>query len=168
VLIFHYFESKDFIYRQLLKLQFKRNRTTIITVALLLFIFSIRGSVTDVPALRKWAGVSSDPFLNKTIINPYRSLIYALEDFNEINILDGKNPYLNEAEFFSTFSKPTVSEYLKKQAQGALIEKPKQIFLVIMESYDSWPLMDKYVPFKFSTQHTQKQRYAFQSFPSSC
>jgi phosphoglycerol transferase MdoB-like AlkP superfamily enzyme len=152
VLLFRYFESKDFIYRQLLKLQFKGNKTTVIAVALLLFIFSIRGSVTDVPALRKWAGVSSDPFLNKTIINPYRSLIYALEDFNEINILDGKNPYLNETEFFSTFSKPNVSEYLKKQAQGAMIEKPKQIFLVIMESYDSWPLMDKYVPFKFSTQ----------------
>ena len=152
VLIFRYFESKDFIYRQLLKLQFKGNKTTVIAAALLLFIFSIRGSVTDVPALRKWAGVSSDPFLNKTIINPYRSLIYALEDFNEINILDGKNPYLNEVAFSNTFSKPLVSDYLKKQAQGAMIEKPKQIFLVIMESYDSWPLMDKYVPFKFSTQ----------------
>lgn len=112
VLIFRYFESKDFIYRQLLKIQFKGNKTTVIAVALLLFVFSIRGSVTDVPALRKWAGVSSDPFLNKTIINPYRSLIYAFEDFNEINILDGKNPYLNATEFSTTFSKPTVNAYL--------------------------------------------------------
>jgi phosphoglycerol transferase MdoB-like AlkP superfamily enzyme len=147
-----YFENRDFIYRQLSKLQFKRYKTVIVTISLVLFIFSIRGSINDVPALRKWAGVSSDAFLNKTIINPYRSLIYAMEDFNEINILDGKNPYLNEADFHNTFSKPQVSDYLKKQASGAMIEKPKQIFIVIMESYDSWPLMDKYVPFRFSTQ----------------
>ncbi|WP_309640776.1 LTA synthase family protein [Flavobacterium sp.] len=152
IFILKFFENKDFIYRQLLKLHFKGNKTIIIIPSLILFAFSIRGSVNDVPALRKWAGVSSDGFLNKTIINPYRSLIYAMEDFDEINILNGKNPYLNEADFYGTFSKPQVSDYLKKQAQGAMIEKPKQIFLVIMESYDSWPLMDQYAPFQFSTQ----------------
>ncbi|WP_298220754.1 sulfatase-like hydrolase/transferase [Flavobacterium sp.] len=152
IFILRYFENKDFIYKQLSKLHFKGNKMITVVVALILFVFSIRGSVNDVPALRKWAGVSSDPFLNKTIINPYRSLIYASEDFNEINILDGKNPYLSDNEFHEIFSKPAVSDYLKKTAQGAMIEKPKQIFLVIMESYDSWPLMDKYAPFKFSTQ----------------
>jgi phosphoglycerol transferase MdoB-like AlkP superfamily enzyme len=152
IFILRYFEHKDFLYSKLSKLHFKGNKTTIIVASLILFIFSIRGSVTDVPALRKWAGVSSDAFLNKTIINPYRSLIYAMEDFNEINIIEGKNPYLNDTDFHALFSKPEVSDYLKKEAQGAMIEKPKQIFLVIMESYDSWPLMDQYVPFLFSTQ----------------
>jgi hypothetical protein len=36
---------------------------------------------------------------------------------------------------------------LHHKAKGAKIEKPKQIFLVVMESYDSWPLMDKYKDF---------------------
>ncbi len=152
ILILRYFENKDFIDRKLARLHFKGYKTVIIIVSLLLFIFSIRGSLTDVPALRKWAGVSRDPFLNKTIINPYRSLAYALEDFNEINILEGKNPYLNDADFQAAFAKPKVSDYLKKQALGAMIEKPKQIFLVVMESYDSWPLMDQYAPFGLSTQ----------------
>ncbi|NHM08064.1 sulfatase-like hydrolase/transferase [Flavobacterium sp. CYK-4] len=152
ILVLRYFESKDFIYRKLSKLQFKGHRTVMIVASLLLFVMSIRGSVTDVPALRKWAAVSTDPFLNKTIINPYRSLAYALEDFKEINILEGKNPYMSEAEFFNIFSKPQVSDYLKKTAPGTNNEKPKQIFLVIMESYDSWPLMDQYAPMGLSPQ----------------
>lgn len=152
LLILRYFEHKEFLYRQLLKINFKGHKTVTVVVALILFMFSIRGSVNDVPAIRKWAGVSQDAFLNKTVINPYRSLLYAKEDFDEINILEGKNPYMEEADFMKTFSQPNVSDYLKKQAQGAMIEKPKQIFIVIMESYDSWPLMDKYKPFQFSTQ----------------
>ena len=78
-------------------------------------MFSIRGSVTTVPALRKWAGVSKDIFLNKTVVNPYKSLIYAMEDFDEINLLDSKNPYLSEEDFYTQFSKPLVSDYLKKK-----------------------------------------------------
>ena len=152
VLLFRYFESKELIYRQIHKIHSKTNTSTILLFAVLLFVFSIRGSITSVPALRKWAGVSKDLFLNKTVVNPYKSLIYAMEDFNEINLLDSKNPYLSEADFFTQFSKPLVSDYLKKKAQGPLISKPKQIFIVIMESYDSWPLMDKYLPFQFSSQ----------------
>ena len=152
VLIFRYFENKDLIYRQLQKIHDKTNTITILLISVLLFVFSIRGSVTTVPALRKWAGVSKDIFLNKTVVNPYKSLIYAMEDFDEINLLDSKNPYLSEEDFYTQFSKPLVSDYLKKKAQGALMAKPKQIFIVIMESYDSWPLMDKYLPFQFSSQ----------------
>ena len=152
ILILRSFETKDWIYRQLLKFKGKGKKSIVVAVALLLFVFSIRGSVTDVPAIRKWAGVSKDAFLNKIVINPYRSLFYAKEDFDEINILEGKNPYMEETDFMTTFSKPFVSDYLKKQAHGAMIKKPKQIFIVIMESYDSWPLMDKYVPFQFSTK----------------
>ncbi len=152
ILIFRHFENKDLIYRQIQKIHSKTNTAVVLLISLVLFVFSIRGSVTSVPAIRKWAGVSKDIFLNKTIINPFKSLLYALEDFNEINVLDSANPYLDDKEFYTQFSKPLVSDYILKKAKGATISKPKQIFIVIMESYDSWPLMDKYLPFQFSSQ----------------
>lgn len=150
--LFRYFENRDFVYRQIQKIHSKTSTAVILIISLILFVFSIRGSITAVPAIRKWAGVSQDIFLNKTIINPFKSLLYALQDFNEINVLDSANPYLNDKEFYAQFSKPLVSDYLQKKAKGATIPKPKQIFIVIMESYDSWPLMDKYLPFQFSSQ----------------
>lgn len=151
-LIFRYFENREFIYRQIQKIHSRTNIPIILFLSLILFVFSIRGSITAVPAIRKWSGVSKDIFLNKIIINPFKSLLYALEDFNEINVLDSSNPYLNDEEFYAQFSKPLVSDYLERKAKGATIPKPKQIFIVIMESYDSWPLMEKYLPFQFSTQ----------------
>ncbi len=150
--LFRYFENRDFVYRQIQKIHSKTSTAVILIISLILFVFSIRGSITAVPAIRKWAGVSQDIFLNKTIINPFKSLLYALQDFNEINVLDSANPYLDDKEFYAQFSKPLVSDYLQKKAKGATIPKPKQIFIVIMESYDSWPLMDKYLPFQFSSQ----------------
>ncbi|MBK8601003.1 MAG: sulfatase-like hydrolase/transferase [Flavobacterium sp.] len=150
--LFRYFENRDFVYRQIQKIHSKTNTAVILIISLILFVFSIRGSITAVPAIRKWAGVSQDIFLNKTIINPFKSLLYALQDFNEINVLDSANPYLNDKEFYAQFSKPLVSDYLQKKQKETTIPKPKQIFIVIMESYDSWPLMDKYLPFQFSSQ----------------
>lgn len=152
LLILRYFEPKTFIYNQLRQLKFKNHAAVVVIVSLILMIFSLRGSVTSVPALRKWAGVSKDAFLNKTVINPYRSLIYAMEDFDEINLLSDVNPYMDEVSFKANFNQPLVTDYLKKTAAGTSTQKPKQIFLVIMESYDSWPLMDKYQPFLLSTQ----------------
>jgi phosphoglycerol transferase MdoB-like AlkP superfamily enzyme len=121
-----------------------------VIVFIVLFVFSIRGSVSSIPALRQYSGISTDNFLNKTIINPYRSLNYAISDFNRLNPLSGKNPYMDEKLFKKTFPQNKVTDILKKTAQGSTIEKPKQIFLVVMESYDSWPLLDKYQPFHFA------------------
>jgi len=99
------------------------------------------------PGLREYSGISTDNYLNKTIINPFRSLIYAINDFNRLNQLGDTNPYLDDKTFKATFPQDKVTDILRKTAQGSTIEKPKQIFLIVMESYDSWPLMDKYQAF---------------------
>jgi len=116
-----------------------------------LFVFGIRGSVSSIPILQQYSGISNDVFLNKTIINPYRSLMYAVHDFNKVNLLSDKNPYMDSKLFKATFPQDKVTDVLLKTAKGDTIEKPKQIFIVVMESYDSWPLMDKYLPFNFSS-----------------
>ncbi len=147
ILILRYFEHKEFIYRHLSGIKQGLPGIVLIAVCLILFVFNLRGSVTEVPVIRKWAAVSRDPFLNKTIINPYRSFKYAYKDFHELN-LKGENPF--GEELLALFDREKVSDILEKHAQGATIEKPRQIFLIIMESYDSWPLMDKYVSFGVS------------------
>ncbi|WP_298153194.1 LTA synthase family protein [Flavobacterium sp.] len=151
IVILIYSEKKDITYRMLQKFNFKYSRPLLVFISVALFVCSLRGSFSTVPAIRKWAGVSKDAFLNKTIVNPFRSLKYALEDFNELNLLEGKNPYLAESDFKASFPEDQITDILRKTAGGPTIEKPKQIFLVVMESYDSWPLMDKYLPFKLSS-----------------
>lgn len=151
IIIFKVFENKEFIYNRLIKIKFKRSKFVITFITILLFTAGIRGSVSTIPAIRKWAGVSRDGFLNKTVVNPYRSLKYAFKDFHELNLLDGNNPYLKNKEIVDLFEEDKVSDVLLKKAKGATIDKPKQIFLVVMESYDSWPLMDKYLPFNLSS-----------------
>ena len=117
-----------------------------------LFFGAARGSFKTRPAMRKWSGIAKDEFLNKTIITPIRSLIYASEDFRGLQVQDGENPYLKNSEvldavknIFSNFNSfPDLTSYLDKEAKGARIKMPDHIFLVIMESYDSWPLQDSY------------------------
>ncbi len=151
ILIFKVFENKEFIYNKLIKIHFNRSKIVITFITILLFTAGIRGSVTAIPAIRKWSAVSRDGFLNKTVVNPYRSLKYAFQDFNDLNLLDGNNPYIPNEEFENLFTEEKVSDLLLKKAKGATMKKPKQVFLVIMESYDSWPLMDKYLPFNLSS-----------------
>ncbi|OUR92364.1 alkaline phosphatase [Flavobacteriales bacterium 34_180_T64] len=150
--IFRRFEGAISIYKLLNKVSSKPGKIALVSATLLIFFIGMRGSFSKVPAIRKWAAVSSDDFLNKTILNPYRSFKYALSDFNELNLIDGKNPYLNATDFNLRYPEHSVAEIIKKRTLGDSIEKPKQIFLVVMESYDAWPLMDKYLPFKLSEQ----------------
>ena len=148
-----YFEDTKLIYSYLIQFKGRLINSLLVIISLILFTFSIRGAVFEKrPIMRKWAYVTNDDFLNKTIINPYKSLLYAIKDFNEVNIPYGENPF---GEAYSLWNGKTVCENLEKKAKGALIKKPQQIFLVIMESYDSWPLQKKYLPFKLSENLSQ-------------
>ncbi|QBZ98020.1 LTA synthase family protein [Flavobacterium sangjuense] len=154
IYIFNYFEKKERIYGLLSKINFKKSNYVIVIIFLFLFVSGIRGSFSSIPALRQYSGVSHDNFLNKTIVNPFRSLRYAIKDFNRLNKVGNKNPYMDDKLFKATFPQDKVTDVVRKTAQGPTIEKPKQIFLIVMESYDSWPLMDKYRPFHFSDNLT--------------
>lgn len=150
--IFNYFEKKERIYRFLAKINFKKSNYVIVFLFLFLFVAGIRGTFGSIPVLREYSGISRDNFLNKTIINPYRSLKYAIKDFNRLNKIGNKNPYMDDALFKAAFPYDKVTDVVRKTAQGPTIEKPKQIFIVVMESYDSWPLLDKYLSFNLSSQ----------------
>ena len=141
---FHFFEHKKRMFTLLNSLKSKRKNIFIGCIAFILFIGSIRGSYTEYPVRRFYAAVTSDGFINKTIINPFRALNYAISDYNEINKSYDKNPF---GQLPKTIKKDftLIQKAIKKKTSNTLNSiKPKQIFLVVMESYDSWPLMEKY------------------------
>ena len=122
----------------------KRSNLFLRIIFFFLFIASIRGSFTEYPARRFYSSVSSDDFLNKTIINPLRALNYAISDYNELNEFGEKNPFGEVPNKFKQNYK-TFEKVLKKEVEYNDTERqPDQIFLVVMESYDSWTLKDDY------------------------
>ena len=142
--IFKFYEDKNEISSILNKIKHKRSNLFLRIIFFFLFIASIRGSFTEYPARRFYSSVSSDDFLNKTIINPLRALNYAISDYNELNEFGEKNPFGEVPNKFKQNYK-TFEKVLKKEVEYNDTERqPDQIFLVVMESYDSWTLKDDY------------------------
>ena len=133
-------------------------RIAITLLALLLFVGGIRGSFGHRPAQRKDSGVTKDEFLNKTILNPHISLRYAVKDHRELADTKGLATFLPDGDvgaaagylFERDGSLPDLDLYMRKTARGTVNGPARQIFLIVMESYDAWPLMEKYRSLKLS------------------
>ena len=171
--ILKYFENKNRIANLLLRFNNKSYKIILVFIMLALFVCSMRGSFGVRPAMRKWSYISKDFFLNKTIMNPFRALKYAIKDFKKLNKKHGKNPYGTVIENYSEnndISNLTVTDLITKYAKGSKIyidkEKPKQIFLIVMESFDSWPLLDKYSELGVATnlKNIEKNGIRFTNF----
>lgn len=133
-------------------------RIAITLLALLLFVCGIRGSFGHRPAQRKDSGVTKDEFLNKTVLNPYMSLRYAVKDHRELSDTKGLSAFLPDGDvgaaagylFGRDGSLPDLDLYMRKTARGTVNGPARQVFLIVMESYDAWPLMEKYRSLKLS------------------
>jgi len=134
-------------------------RISITLLTLVIFAFGVRGSLgRHRPAQRKDAGVTKDEFLNKTILNPYLSFRYAVKDHRELADSKGLAVFLPDENvdaaakylFERKESFPDLSIYMHKVAKGTVNKPARQIFLIVMESYDAWPLMEKYRSLKLS------------------
>ena len=133
-------------------------RIAITLLTILLFAFAIRGSFGRRPAQRKDAGVTRDEFLNKTILNPHLSLRYAISDHRELADTKGLATFLPDGDvgaaarylFKRDESFPDLDLYMRKTAKGPVNAPARQIFLIVMESYDAWPLLEKYRSLRLS------------------
>jgi phosphoglycerol transferase MdoB-like AlkP superfamily enzyme len=115
------------------------------------FTGAIRGSFKNRPAIRKWSHITSDNFLNKTIMNPLTHLQYAIKDFKKINkktnitqFIGKLSPQTAAENYFDVTKDSSLSSYLNHTVSGLDNRMPNHIFLVIMESYDMWPLLPEY------------------------
>lgn len=148
----HPFASKAFIQKKIQSPVLK----VIATIALLfIFVVFIRGSIGSRPLQLKDAGVTKDDFLNKLILNPYFAFKYAVQQHQELTHATGIKEYLPDGNvqkaaqlFFNTKDVfPSLDDYMKKSANGAGSIRPRHIFLFVMESLDSWSLLEKYRSF---------------------
>ncbi|PCK30846.1 LTA synthase family protein [Pseudoalteromonas piscicida] len=145
----------------------KAKQGIISILVFVLFICAARGSFDSRPASRKWSAVTTDPFVNNLVINPFRSFFYAIKDYQDLNQLNAAkdNPYLADLR---EVNKVRESNYT--QSIGPLIEKPSRIFYIVMESFDSWPLQSKYRGLAL-TEHFHRLKkqgiYVEQSIPAA-
>jgi phosphoglycerol transferase MdoB-like AlkP superfamily enzyme len=124
--------------------------TVVLTAGL---IVSARGSFGSVPFHRKSLAITEDEFLNKSVFNVFTSLRYAIKDFIALTHSDkGLDAFLPDRDvvgaaqfaFHTTARYDNLDDYSRKTAGGGVPRPPRHIFLVIGESYDSWPMLDKY------------------------
>ena len=122
-------------------------------VIIYLLIIGARGTLGLGPPLReRHAAITKDKFLNKTVMNPYKALAYAIA--HQLNFFgtDGIKIFLPDkgiaraAQF--VFSNEELHDdldrYMRTQAKGPKGTPPRHIFYIVAESYSAWPLWDKY------------------------
>jgi len=150
------------------------SRIIIGLVILAVLVVASRGSLGRRPAQRKDASITRDAFLNKAVVNPYFSLLFAVQDHalqtgrsGLKNFLpDGNVKKAAQALFSSQGSFDNLDEYLLKHAHGPKGVPPRHIFLVVMESYDAWPFVKKYASLGLTDNLSRlaKSGLSFESF----
>ncbi len=98
------------------------------------------------------AGITNDSFLNESILDDYQAIYRAYANQMRMEACNGLSFSAQDIDNLAAFltNKTTqegnhdLSNYLAKQTKGAVIAKPKHIFIIVSESYANWPLLDKY------------------------
>jgi len=119
---------------------------------IILLAAGARGSFTNRPLKVHDAVATKDEFLNKAVFNPYISLLQAFSDKAKLAGGGGIDSFLPDRDvkkaaqsYFNaggTFS--DIDQYLKRTAQGPRNKPPRHVIVILMESYDAWPLAPKY------------------------
>ena len=95
-------------------------------------------------------GVTKDKFLNEAILDSYQAMYRGYVLQNRIASSAGLNFTAEDIKNLAaqhsnqTPTSNNLSDYLRYQGKGAIIPKPKHVFVIISESYANWPLLDKY------------------------
>jgi len=127
-------------------------KITITICLLFLMVAAGRGSVGRRPVELKDVAVTRDNFLNKCVINPYEALRYILEDYKQFNRAQGIQAYLPDGDIRSAVKSyfndsrdlNDIDQYMKRTCTQENINPPRHIFLIVMEGYDIWPMLDQY------------------------
>jgi phosphoglycerol transferase MdoB-like AlkP superfamily enzyme len=122
-------------------------RMLILILATTLVVFGSRGSLGRRPMQLKDAATTGDLFLNKLVLNPFIALKDAIDEHRQLQSAAGLESFLPHGDitgaaralFPQRTNALTLDDYLIHTARGAAT-KPQHIFLVVMESYDSWPM----------------------------
>lgn len=95
-------------------------------------------------------GVTKDSFMNEAILDDYQAIYRGYRMNNRMLACNGLNFTAEQIQQLAgelagrSADSNNLDDYLHREAQGAQVAKPKQIFLIVSESYANWPLLDKY------------------------
>ncbi len=127
---------------------------TRVLVALLiagLVVVSARGSLKGRPLQTKDAGTTADPFLNKLVPDAWHALDTAIGGYLKLQRASGLASFLPDGDlakaaalaFPDAPAHGSIDACLLRQAHGAA-HPPRHISVLVMESYDAWPLLERY------------------------
>ena len=95
-------------------------------------------------------GITKDKFLNEAILDSYQAIYRGYVLQNRITSSSGLNFTAEDIKTLASMhadesiNSYNLDDYLRHKAKGAIIPKPKHIFLIISESYANWTLLEKY------------------------
>ncbi len=126
----------------------------LIIFVIALYLVGLRGSVKSRPLQYEDTGVTRDYFLNKLVVNPYFALYYTRSENRHLNKAVGLERFLKSKSISDALKllypeKEIESKNIDDWIEATVITPapkvlPKHIFLVVLESQDSWPLLDEY------------------------
>ncbi len=134
------------------RLSGKTKRAALTLLIIILFVGALRGSLGRRPVQLKDAAITSDAFLNKLILNPFTALRYAIKAHLRRMSSRGLKDFLPDSDVRAAATRvfpdrppsDLISDYLLQKASGAPGQAPDHIFVVIMESMDSWLFQPEY------------------------
>lgn len=96
------------------------------------------------------SGVTKDQLLNEAILDDVQALYRAYELNGRLLSSVGMGLDVQQVVSYAktltgkNITTDNLDDYLKQEAKGAKLPRPKQIFLIIGENYANWPLLPKY------------------------
>ena len=137
-------------------------RTLVICLGFASFTFVARGSTFSTQPLRQHhAFASKDIFLNKTIMNPFTALRYAvqkrmwMQGDEALTQIWPEKDLTRALNIITEKNSKDIDSALLHSARGSNTAKPKHIFLVVLESHSGWTLWPEYRHMEFSPQLSQ-------------
>lgn len=134
-------------------------RVVIISLVFSVFVFVARGSIFSTQPLRQHhAFASQDIFLNKTIMNPFTAIRYAfqqrmwMQGDEALTKIWPENDLTQALNIISQRSQTNIDDAIRHTVKQDNQNKPKHIFLIVLESHSGWTLWPEYRDMRFSPE----------------
>lgn len=129
-------------------------KLSVTLVLLVLFGIGLRGSVASRPLQQEDIGVTKDEFLNKLVPNFYFALYYTHSEHKHLNKASGLEKFLPDrsvAKALRTLfplvkhKSSNIDDWVeRKVTKWRPTVEPNHVFIIVLESQDSWPMLEKY------------------------
>ena len=104
------------------------------------------------------AGITSDEFLNKTVVNPYVAAGRAIDQHFTRAYAAGLASFLPDGDIHGAIrdlygadvKSGDLDSCMMRHAKGPKGPPPRHIFIIVEETYDMWPLLPKYAPLRLT------------------